>query len=62
MSQKWESLSVIRSTPPAYGVCRAATCKAAIEWVQTTGKGAKISRSICRWTSTGCMSGRTGRS
>jgi hypothetical protein len=42
MSQKWESLSVIRSSPPAYGVCNKPTCKAAIEWVTTTGKGAKI--------------------
>lgn len=42
MSQKWESLSVIRSSPPAYGTCRVETCKAAIEWVTTVGKGAKI--------------------
>ena len=42
MSQKWESLSVIRSSPPAYGVCNKPTCKAAIEWVTTCGKGAKI--------------------
>ena len=42
MPQKWESLSVIRSSPPAYGTCRAPTCGAAIEWVTTTGKGAKI--------------------
>jgi len=37
MSQKWESLSVIRSSPPAYGTCRVATCRAPIEWVTTTG-------------------------
>jgi hypothetical protein len=42
MSQKWESLSVIRSSPPAYGVCRAETCRAKIEWVTTVAKGAKI--------------------
>ena len=42
MSQKWESLSVIRSSPPAYGTCREPTCKAPIEWVTTVGKGAKI--------------------
>jgi len=42
MSQKWESLSVIRSSPPAYGTCNKPTCRAAIEWVTTTGKGAKI--------------------
>jgi hypothetical protein len=42
MSQQWQSLSVIRSSPPAYGTCRAPTCKAPIEWVTTTGKGAKI--------------------
>ena len=42
MSQKWESLSVIRSSPPAYGTCRAPSCKAPIEWVRTTDTGAKI--------------------
>ena len=42
MSQKWEWLSVIRASPPAYGTCRAPTCKAPIEWVTTVGKGAKI--------------------
>ena len=42
MSQRWESLSVIRSSPPAYGTCRAPTCKAPIEWVTTTATGAKI--------------------
>jgi hypothetical protein len=42
MSQRWESLSVIRATPPAYGTCRALLCKAPIEWVTTTGTGAKI--------------------
>ena len=43
MSQKWQSLSVIRATPPAYGTCNKPTCKAPIEWVTTTGpKRAKI--------------------
>lgn len=43
MSQKWEWLSVIRSSPPNYGTCRAPTCRASIEWVRTTGpKGALI--------------------
>ena len=42
MSQKWEFVSVIRATPPAYGVCRAPTCRAAIEWVRTTALGASI--------------------
>ena len=42
MSQQWESLSVIRSSPPAYGVCNKPLCKAPIEWVTTVGKGAKI--------------------
>jgi hypothetical protein len=41
MSQQWESLSVIRSSPPAYGVCNKPLCKAPIEWVTTTGTGAK---------------------
>ena len=42
MSQKWQSLSVIRASPPAYGTCRAPTCKAPIEWVSTVATGAKI--------------------
>jgi hypothetical protein len=42
MSQKWESLSVIRQVPPAYGICRHATCRRNIEWVTTTGRGVKI--------------------
>lgn len=42
MAQKWQSLSVIRSSPPAYGTCKAPTCKAAIEWVATVATGAKI--------------------
>jgi hypothetical protein len=42
MPQKWTLLSVIRATPPAYGVCREATCKAPIEWVTTTANGKKI--------------------
>ena len=42
MPQQWQSLSVIRSSPPAYGTCRVETCKAAIEWVTTISKGAKI--------------------
>lgn len=41
MSQKWESLSVIRSVPPAYDTCRAPTCKASIEWVLTISKNPK---------------------
>jgi len=42
MPQQWQSLSVIRSSPPAYGTCNKPTCRASIEWVTTTGKGAKI--------------------
>ena len=37
MSQRWESLSVIRASPPKHGVCREPTCRAAIELVRTTG-------------------------
>jgi len=42
MSQKWESLSVIRSSPPAWEKCRKPTCGASIEWVATIATGAKI--------------------
>ena len=36
MPQTWGLLTVIRASPPAYGVCREATCKRNIEWVTTT--------------------------
>ena len=43
MPQQWQSLSVIRRSPPHYGTGRVATCRAPIEWVRTTGpKGALI--------------------
>jgi hypothetical protein len=42
MSQKWQSLSVVRCSPPAYGVCKHPLCKAPIEWVRTVAKGATI--------------------
>jgi hypothetical protein len=35
------AIAVIRSTPPAYGVCRAETCRKNVEWV-TTLKGKKV--------------------
>jgi hypothetical protein len=41
MSQKWELLSVIRSSPPTYGVCLAPTCRAAVEWVTTMSQNPK---------------------
>jgi len=42
MSQRWESLSVLRSSPPHYGTCNKPTCKAKIEWVATVATGATI--------------------
>ena len=42
MSQQWESLSVLRSSPPKYDTCNKPTCGASIEWVATIATGARI--------------------